>query len=42
MSKLIDTDSLNKLTQGLNEHVKDLVSTEETRAKSVEEIIKTN
>lgn len=42
MSKLIDTDSLNKLTQGLNEHVKDLVSTEESRAKSVEEIIKTN
>ena len=42
MSKLIDTDGLNKLTQGLNEHVKDLISTEESRAKSVEEIIKTN
>lgn len=42
MSKLIDTDSLNKLTQGLNEHVKDLVSTEESRAMSAEAAIKTN
>lgn len=42
MSKLIDTDSLNKLTQGLNEHVKDLVSTEESRAMSAEEAIKAN
>ena len=42
MSKLIDTDGLNKLTQDLNEHVKDLISTEESRAKRVEESIKTN
>lgn len=42
MSKLIDIDSLNKLTQGLDERVKDLIGEEESRAKIVEENIKTN
>jgi hypothetical protein len=42
MSKLIDTDGLNKLTQGLNDHVKTLIDKEEARAKIAEENIKTN
>lgn len=42
MSKLIDTDGLNKLTQGLNEHVKFLIDEEESRAKIAEESIKAN